>query len=174
MGGGRLTLSGGPRVWGGPRAWIRGSPCSWNQYRIHRYNCNRPEWFAINTESAAVLPQLICQPSMLTFYLLGVSIEKKSTEHQNSGVVLDKETFTVWTLSFFILHTSFNPLFLQELTHMCIASPVAWVGSQNLPRTRRKRAKPWRIGCPGQHWLDLSVRENHNVSTQWTSVPVPQ
>lgn len=63
---------------------------------------------------------------------------------------LNMESCSVWTLSFSILHIHFCHFFLQGLTHMCIASPVAWAGSKNLPRTRRKRAKPWRSGCPGR------------------------
>ncbi|XP_068585007.1 endonuclease III-like protein 1 isoform X3 [Cebidichthys violaceus] len=37
----------------------------------------------------------------------------------------------------------------QAWTHMCIVSPIVWAGSRNPPRTQRKRARPWRSGCPG-------------------------
>lgn len=36
--GGKLTLSGGLRVWGAPQAWFRGSPCNGSHYHIYRRN----------------------------------------------------------------------------------------------------------------------------------------
>lgn len=43
---------------------------------------------------------------------------------------------------------------------MCIASLIAWAGSENLPSPRRKRAKPWKSGCPGllNCWFDFVLR----------------